>query len=105
MCGHEVGSAQHNSLSWLLDPAPLARDLLLRKRLARDVARATTAAYTACFFLSAASLAIMVDRAVYSACVAALLVRGWTSRLVPIHQLELRFHQLESPTGSTTAGL
>lgn len=38
----------------------------------------------------------MVDRAVYSACVAALLVRGWTSRLVPIHQLELRFHQLES---------
>ena len=84
MCGHEVGSAQHNSLSWLLDPAPLARDLLLRKRLARHVARATTAAYTACFFLPAASLAITVDQAVCSAGAAALQVLGWTSQVLTI---------------------
>ena len=82
MCGHEAGSAQHNSLFWLLDPAPLARGLLPPKSLAWNVARPAAAASTSFFSLSAAFVAIVLDRAARSAGPAALRVRGWTSRVV-----------------------
>ena len=82
MCGHEAGSAQHNSLFWLLDPAPLARGLLPPKSLAWNVAWAAATASSCFFFLSTALSAITLDRAACSAGPAAFRLRGWTSRVV-----------------------
>ena len=78
-------SAQHNSLSWLLDPAPLARGLLPPRRLAWNVARLAAVVAAAFFCSSAAFLAIDFDLAITSADEAAFRVRGWASLPVPIH--------------------
>jgi hypothetical protein len=75
--------------SWLLDPAPLARTLLLRKSSAWNVARATAADSAAYFFLSAAVMACICTREAFSAAESGFLAHGWASVSRSQSQLEV----------------
>ena len=85
--------------SWLLDPAPLARGLLLQKSSAWNVARATAADSAAYFFLSAAVVACICTPEAFSAAGAGFQVHGWASLRRRQSQLEERTRsQLEATT-------
>ena len=77
--------------SWLLDPAPLARGLLLQKSSAWNVARATAADSAAYFFLSAAVVACICTREAFSAAESGFLAHGWASVSRSQSQLEVNY--------------
>ena len=71
-------------ISWLLDPAPLARGLPPPSRLACMFARAAATAFSCFFNFSAAFPAFELDREACSVGPAAFRLRDWTSWAFPM---------------------